>query len=105
MPKGGMVVMDLGSGAAVRVANVKSFQVAETGKSVVAYLREAQKEKTPDKSSSDKTDEKRPQSSAPEPSAAEPAAAEPTAGEPGEKSAVAVSMVQAASGARTLDAR
>src|SRR5947207_2680968 len=39
MPKGGLVIMDLSSGAATRISQVKSFRVAEKTGTVVAYLR------------------------------------------------------------------
>ncbi len=39
MPKNGMVILDLASGRATRVENVKSFQVPEEGAGVMAYLR------------------------------------------------------------------
>jgi dipeptidyl aminopeptidase/acylaminoacyl peptidase len=42
MPKGGMVLMDLSTGAATRVAGVKNFQVPEDGKGWMAYLKEAE---------------------------------------------------------------
>lgn len=42
MPKGGLVVVDLaGTGEALRVANVKSYQVPSQGGAWVAYLKEA----------------------------------------------------------------
>jgi dipeptidyl aminopeptidase/acylaminoacyl peptidase len=40
MPKGGMAVLALASGAVTRIENVKSFAVPETGAAVVAYLEE-----------------------------------------------------------------
>jgi dipeptidyl aminopeptidase/acylaminoacyl peptidase len=39
MPKGGLVIMDLGSGAVTRTPQVKSFRVPEKAGTVVAYLR------------------------------------------------------------------
>jgi dipeptidyl aminopeptidase/acylaminoacyl peptidase len=42
MPKKSMVMVDLASGAAVRVERVKSFQVPENTGDLVAYLREAE---------------------------------------------------------------
>ncbi|HEV2987813.1 MAG TPA: prolyl oligopeptidase family serine peptidase [Candidatus Angelobacter sp.] len=39
MPKGGVVIMDLASGTATRIAQVKSFRVPEKAGAVVAYLR------------------------------------------------------------------
>jgi dipeptidyl aminopeptidase/acylaminoacyl peptidase len=38
MPKNGMVILDLATGKATRVENVKSFQVPEEGSGVMAYL-------------------------------------------------------------------
>ncbi len=48
LPKGGMVIMDLASGAVFRVPRVKNFQVPEKGGDVVTYLREPEKSQ-PDK--------------------------------------------------------
>jgi dipeptidyl aminopeptidase/acylaminoacyl peptidase len=45
MPKGGLVVFDLTTGQAQRVERVKSFQLAEKGADVVAYLKEAVRER------------------------------------------------------------
>ncbi len=45
MPKGGLAILDLASGKAVRIARVKSFQVPENGDGVVAYLRESEQAK------------------------------------------------------------
>ena len=42
MPKKSMVIVDLASGAAVRVERVKNFQVPENAGDVVAYLRDAE---------------------------------------------------------------
>jgi dipeptidyl aminopeptidase/acylaminoacyl peptidase len=42
MPKKSMVMVDLASGAAVRVERVKNFQVPENAGDAVAYLREAE---------------------------------------------------------------
>jgi dipeptidyl aminopeptidase/acylaminoacyl peptidase len=39
MPKNGMVIMDIVSGKADRIARVKSFQVPDDGDGVVAYLK------------------------------------------------------------------
>src|SRR5436309_9733001 len=39
MPKGGLAIMDLGSGAVARTPQVKSFRVPEKAGTVVAYLR------------------------------------------------------------------
>src|SRR5437016_1136278 len=39
MPKGGLVIMDLASGAVTRTPQVKSFRVPEKAGTVVAYLR------------------------------------------------------------------
>ncbi len=41
MPKGDLVIMDLGNAKAVRVAAIKSFAVPERGNGYVAYLKEA----------------------------------------------------------------
>jgi dipeptidyl aminopeptidase/acylaminoacyl peptidase len=41
MPKGGLGILDLTTGTAVRVASVKSFQVSEKDAGFVAYLKEA----------------------------------------------------------------
>jgi dipeptidyl aminopeptidase/acylaminoacyl peptidase len=39
MPKGGLVIMDLTSGAATRIPKVKSFRVPEKSGTVIVYLR------------------------------------------------------------------
>ncbi len=39
MPKGGLVIMDLASGAPTRIAQIKSFRVPEKAGAVVAYLK------------------------------------------------------------------
>jgi len=41
MPKGGLLIIDTASGAPVRIPDVKSFQVAEEGGTVIAYLCES----------------------------------------------------------------
>lgn len=41
MPRGGLLVIDTSSGAAVRVDNVKNMQVPAEGPALVAYLKEA----------------------------------------------------------------
>jgi len=46
MPKNGMVIMDIASGKADRVARVKSFQVTEDGDGFVAYLKVREDETT-----------------------------------------------------------
>ncbi|MBL9186572.1 MAG: S9 family peptidase [Opitutaceae bacterium] len=49
MPKGGLVILSLATGAVTRVADVKSFQVPAKGGAWVAYLKEAKpEEKKPD---------------------------------------------------------
>ncbi len=63
MPKGGMVVVDLGSGAVLRAARVKSFQIPEKAGDFLAFLKEPEKatgEKKPaaDTSQSEAGDEK-----------------------------------------------
>jgi len=50
MPKNSMVIMDLATGSITRVENIKNFQVSESGMNVLAYLREAAKEKAVEKS-------------------------------------------------------
>jgi dipeptidyl aminopeptidase/acylaminoacyl peptidase len=40
-PKNGLVIINLGTGAAVRVASIKSFQVPDTASSHIAYLKES----------------------------------------------------------------
>ncbi|HYL74844.1 MAG TPA: prolyl oligopeptidase family serine peptidase [Bryobacteraceae bacterium] len=47
MPKNGMVVLDLASGKADRIADVRSFQVPEDGDGLVAYLHFRPAEETP----------------------------------------------------------
>ena len=47
MPKGGLVVMNLGSGAITRINNVKSIQVPEKGGPWLAYLEEGKPEPKP----------------------------------------------------------
>ncbi len=42
MPKGGMVIMDLASGVATRIARVKNFQLPERNSAWLAYLKEAE---------------------------------------------------------------
>lgn len=41
MPKGGLVILPVGAGATLRIADVKSMQVPEKGDAFVAYLKEA----------------------------------------------------------------
>ncbi len=57
MPKGGLLIIDLGSGAATRIANVKSFQAPEKGDDWVAYLKEA---KPGEKPQAKEAEEKKP---------------------------------------------
>jgi dipeptidyl aminopeptidase/acylaminoacyl peptidase len=65
MPKNGMVVMELSSGAVLRVANVKNFQVPEKSGDVLAYLKEPAKA-APDKTAAPKeTAEEKPAAPAP----------------------------------------
>jgi len=50
IPKGGLVIMELAGGTVVRIADIKNFQLPdmtkpEAAKNVLAYLREAKKEK------------------------------------------------------------
>ncbi|HYG99621.1 MAG TPA: prolyl oligopeptidase family serine peptidase [Terriglobales bacterium] len=45
MPKGDMVIVELESGKATRVARVKSFQVSEKSNEFIAYLKEREPEK------------------------------------------------------------
>ncbi|MCX6595190.1 MAG: hypothetical protein NTV70_02335, partial [Acidobacteria bacterium] len=40
-PKNGLVIINLGTGVAVRVASVKSFQVPDTASSHIAYLKDS----------------------------------------------------------------
>ena len=48
-PKNGLDIMELGSGAVIRVARVKSFQVPSKGNGVVAYLFEGEAPTAPGK--------------------------------------------------------
>ena len=57
MPKGGLLILDLASGAATRIPGVKSFQTPEMGESLVAYLKEA---KPPEKPQAKEVEEKKP---------------------------------------------
>ncbi len=61
LPKEGLVIVDLGTGTAVRIADVKSFQVPAKGGSWLAYLKEPSTEKKDDaaKPTSPKTKEKK----------------------------------------------
>jgi dipeptidyl aminopeptidase/acylaminoacyl peptidase len=45
MPKGGMVIMDLASGAVTRVQRVKGFQIAEKSSTWLVYQKEAEPER------------------------------------------------------------
>jgi len=47
MPKGGLVIMNLGSGAVTSIDNVKSMQVPEKGGPWLAYLKEGKPEPRP----------------------------------------------------------
>ena len=47
MPKGGLLIMDVATGAASRIADVKSFQVPERGESLLAYLKEGKPAEKP----------------------------------------------------------
>ncbi len=47
MPKGGLLTLDVATGVASRVADVKSFQVPERGESLVAYLKEGKPAEKP----------------------------------------------------------
>ncbi len=56
-PKGGLVMLNLATGATARAADVKNFQVPAKGGAWVAYLKEKPEEKKPDDKKSDATTE------------------------------------------------
>ncbi|HWQ55493.1 MAG TPA: prolyl oligopeptidase family serine peptidase [Bryobacteraceae bacterium] len=61
MPKGGLLIVNTSTGAATRVADVKSMQVPEKGGALVAYLKEAKPASAEEK----KAEEKKAEAAAP----------------------------------------
>jgi len=89
MPKTGLGIMDLSSGAVTRVEKVKNFQVPEDGSGFIAYLLEPQAEKKPE---SNKPGTAKPEASPAETLPAEPKEPKPVPTPAGSPSPAASSM-------------
>jgi dipeptidyl aminopeptidase/acylaminoacyl peptidase len=61
MPKGGLLIVDVVTGQARRIASVKSFQVPSKGGAWVAYLKEPRPEEKRDEKAEEKKEEKKPE--------------------------------------------
>ena len=84
MPKGGLAILDLTTGTATRIANVRSVQVPEKGDNYIAYSKEAepgqQPRRTEEPTGEDSEDQARQGARRPAGAAAEGGGARPTYG-------------------------